>query len=263
MTQAKKSAQLSAEQTEDTLVFTNKIPTHWEEVFFSAILLIIWGIVGYFVWEYFFKELLLEPESDIIIYSNPDNTFIDNVFFFLAPFMLWAFFGIAHFKTILWQLVGIETIKITKGSICISERILKFKEEKRYSADQINNFHIGPQSIYIPRRYTKIRPGTVMFDYARKTRVNFGYDVSKGHARKILYLIQAKFPTYEGLYDKEVKKQRKRWSWIAGALIVAPFCLFFAFALYQFIVWGPIAKKIKVPLQSEFELIAHCQTRNP
>jgi hypothetical protein len=251
-----KTRRISIEHSQDALTFRNPIQRNWAEIYISSLYLIIWSVVSYQGIAFLLgpKQVSQRPTEITEAIANSTGLWkIYPIIFFF--FLVWLIFGASKLHLILWQLFGAETIQASNHSINVSRQIFNHKKEITYSINKIQNFRISTRSIYSPKRLARIIRGTISFDYDKKTRSYLGYDISKKHARKILRMIFEKFPEYKNLKNKTAEKQRKKAELITGLLLLSPAILLFIFFFYQFLIWGPIAKNMKEPLQAEYELI--------
>ncbi len=259
-----KSSRISVEHSQDALTFRNPIRRNWAEIYISSLYLIIWSVISYQVIAFLLGPKQISQRPIEIAESIANSTGLWKIYpFIFFFFLVWLLFGVSKLHLILWQLFGTETIQASSHSINVSHQIFNHKKETTYSINKIQNFRIATRSIYSPKRLARIIRGTISFDYDKKTRSYFGYDISKKHARKMLVMIQSKFPAYKNLKSNSAEKHRKKRELSEGLLLLSPLFLFLLFALYQFIFWGPIAKKMKVPLHAYFPFTSSSSRKPP
>lgn len=257
---SKTIAQISVKETQNSLIFRNSGKKHWGQITFFSLFLIAWVAITYETIAFIIGPNQVSQRSTQII-GTIDFSELWGIYIFLFfVFLAWILFAISRLYSILWQLFGLETIRISKHSISIYRELFRYKTRKVYPIGEINNLRVAPQNNFYTRWHSESHGnfsyGSFTFDFQNKTRRYFGYEIESRKAKKMLYMIKEKFPEYRSLANKAVENQRKKLEIISTLLFLSPVLLFILFIFYQFMLWGPISKRMKEPLQSEYKLIA-------
>ncbi len=145
---------------------------------FIIIFLTVW-MGGWIVSEVFVIRIIINANSPI--YANA---------FLLFWLLGWTIGGLLALYTILWQLIGRETISIEKGILTIDKSVKGIGRKKQYEIKSIRNLDINPtQDIGVwgggyNRNMFMSKVGKIKFDYGMKT-IKFANDIDEAEARMI------------------------------------------------------------------------------
>ncbi len=180
----------------DTLNFSIPAQKHWFYLLFGMIWLTVWA----------FAELMVGGMIlvGVVAVITGDASLDEGAFpglFMLVWFTLWTLGGTSVLFTLLWQLMGVETIRIGANDLMVQRRVLGIGRSKLYDAQYLRGLRVVPSESFLMRQrrnpyYVWIfNVGTLAFDYGAKT-YRIGADLEEAEARDMLTTIQARFPQY-------------------------------------------------------------------
>ena len=160
---------------------------------FDRIEIVIPGKRNYFVLLFFCAWIVgwFFGETSVLTMFGRDGA-ID--LFMIAWLTGWTLGGIFVVSTILFMLLGKETIEAGQGTISIRNQALFFLSPKVYDLNEIKHIRAVEEfSMYNGFRFgqrqkgvlSNFNSGTIKFDYGLKT-VKFGNDLDEAEARHII-----------------------------------------------------------------------------
>lgn len=181
----------SERHTTDDLFDSLRITISSKKQWFQILFIGFW-LVGWASGELFAARVLI----DGIGFGGID-------LFIIAWLGMWTIGGGFALYTLLWQLLGRETILVSSSGVTTSRSILGLSLfHKKYASKYIKDLRVSASisSNYIygwsrSSRFYGLGGGLIAFDYGAKT-MTFGIGIDEAEAKQILLKIQQRYPQY-------------------------------------------------------------------
>ncbi len=182
------AAHHQARFTGESLIITIASRKQWLLVLFIGVWLIFWA----FAW--------LQVASALFKFSFQ---LIGRAFFQLGFMAFWLLFwsagGVLALTTLLWLLVGVETIEVDPCHFHIRRQIFGFGRSKRFKLEIVRDLRISQTATWFDGQAFLNSiwhfEGPVTFDYGAKT-YRCGGGVDEAEAGQIIKLVQNHFSNY-------------------------------------------------------------------
>ncbi|GIK66910.1 MAG: hypothetical protein BroJett018_47040 [Chloroflexota bacterium] len=190
------TARYTLDDGADTLKFSIPAKKHWASLPIMSIWLIFWAVAEIGVGGGLIAGLIGILTGDV----NPANGVCPGLFM-IVWFTIWTLGGTSVLLSVLWQFMGVETIRVNQDDLWVRRQILGVGRSKLYDVQYIHALRVVPSEPYLFRRRQNPYPqwffnsGTLAFDYGAKT-YRIGSDLEEAEAREILASIQSRFPQY-------------------------------------------------------------------
>lgn len=183
-----KAARHQARFTGESLLITIPSRKQWLLVPFLAVWLLFWA----FAWLQVVSALFKFP-----LHLIGPALF---QFGFMAFWLIfWSAGGVFALTTLLWLLVGVETIEVDPRHFHIRRQILGFGRSKRFKLEFVRDLRISQTATWFDGQtyFNSIWrfEGPLTIDYGAKT-YRCGSGVDEAEARQIIKLIQNHFSNY-------------------------------------------------------------------
>ncbi|MBI5928637.1 MAG: hypothetical protein HY862_04970 [Chloroflexi bacterium] len=190
------AARYTLDDAVDTLKFSIPARKHWFFLLFSLFWLIFWAGAEIMVGGMILSGLVAALTGSL---ETGDGIFPG--VFMLFWFTFWTLGGTSILLSVLWQIIGIETISVSATGIFVRRQVMGIGRSKAYDAQYIQGLRVVPSEPYLLRQRRNpyslwfFNFGALAFDYGAKT-FRIGGDLEEAEARDMLATIQSRFPQY-------------------------------------------------------------------